>query len=256
MKVLRHCKDRFLQQPRALWNQREFRARHDERQQDLQDQVDRVGNISATYRIKDNGIAASRHLAEGSHMRPGGSADVGDHAYTMYPADKGGDTMKQRWIVVLVAALTFTGVFGFPASGWAAETFRAVLNGGKEVPVCSTAGSGTLELVVPDDQSRIDFLLQYALEGSVMVAHIHLGKRTEAGGVIVFFCGGGGKPDCPPSPAAVSGTMVAGDILGPAGQGIAPGEFGELLRAIRSGQAYANVHSNICPSGEVRGQIR
>jgi hypothetical protein len=29
-----------------------------------------------------------------------------------------------------------------------------------------------------------------------------------------------------------------------------------LLRAIRSGQAYANVHSNICPSGEVRGQIR
>lgn len=163
--------------------------------------------------------------------------------------------MKQRWIVVLVAALTFTGVFGLPSLAVAAETFRATLTGPKEVPVCSTTGIGELELTIPDDQSRIDFVLAYALEGSVTVAHIHLGRRTEAGGIIVFFCGGGGKPDCPPSPATVTGTIVAGDVLGPAPQGIALGEGGELLRELRDGHTYANVHSNICPSGEVRGQI-
>jgi CHRD domain len=174
----------------------------------------------------------------------------------MYPAEKGGDAMKQRWTVVLVAALTFTAVFGLPALAVAAETFRATLTGPKEVPVCSTTGSGELELTLPDDQSRLDFVLTYALEGSVMVAHIHLGKRTEAGGVSVFFCGGGGKPACPPSPATVTGTIVPGDVIGPADQGIAPGEGGELLRELRAGRTYANVHSDICPDGEVRGQIR
>jgi hypothetical protein len=173
----------------------------------------------------------------------------------MYPAEKGGDAMKRRWTVVLVAALTFTGVFGLPASAVAAETFRATLTGPKEVPVCSTTGRGELELTIPDDQSRIDFALAYELEGSVTVAHIHLGKRTEAGGGIVFFCGGGGKPACPPSPATVTGTIVPGDVVGPAGQGIAPGQGEELARELREGRTYANVHSDICPNGEVRGQI-
>ncbi|MGH8066129.1 MAG: CHRD domain-containing protein [Candidatus Entotheonellia bacterium] len=164
--------------------------------------------------------------------------------------------MKYRWIIVLVAALTVTGVIVVPSLAVAAETFKATLTGPKEVPVCSTTGSGTLQLTIPDDQSRIDFALTYDLDGSVVVAHIHLGKRTEAGGVSVFFCGGGGKDACPPSPATVNGTIVAADVLGPVNQGIAAGEFTEVLSAIRNRLTYANVHSDICPSGEVRGQIR
>jgi len=164
--------------------------------------------------------------------------------------------MKHRWILALVAALTVTGVIVLPSLAVAAESFKATLTGPKEVPVCSTTGSGTLQLTIPDGSTQIDFTLTYDLDGSITVAHIHLGKRTEAGGVSVFFCGGGGKPDCPASPNTVTGTIVAGDVLGPIPQGIAPGQFDELLSAIRSGFTYANVHSDICPSGEVRGQIR
>ena len=44
-------------------------------------------------------------------------------------------------------------------------------------------------------------------------------------------------------------------MIGPAGQGIAPGEYNELLRAIRAGVTYANVHSTKFPSGEIRAQL-
>ena len=45
------------------------------------------------------------------------------------------------------------------------------------------------------------------------------------------------------------------DIIGPAGQGITAGEWGELVAAIRSGVTYANVHTTAHPGGEIRGQI-
>ena len=40
-----------------------------------------------------------------------------------------------------------------------------------------------------------------------------------------------------------------------AGQGISSGEFDELVRALRAGVAYANVHSSRWPGGEIRGQL-
>ena len=196
-------------------------------------------------------------MGEGVTHDPGGSSSVGEHAYGIHLAEEGGDAMKHRWIIVLVSALTVVaGMIGVRSLALAAETFNATLTGPHEVPVCSTTGTGSLQLTIPDGGTQIDFSLTYDLDGIVTVAHIHLGHRTEAGGVSVFFCGGGGKPNCPPSPNTVMGTIVAGDVLGPIPQGIAPGEFEELLSAIRNHLTYANVHSDICPSGEVRGQIR
>jgi hypothetical protein len=53
----------------------------------------------------------------------------------------------------------------------------------------------------------------------------------------------------------VSGTVSAENVVGPAGQGIAAAEWQEALAALRSGVAYANVHSTKHPGGEIRGQI-
>jgi len=47
----------------------------------------------------------------------------------------------------------------------------------------------------------------------------------------------------------------ASNVIGPAGQGIAAGEFEEAIRAMRNGAAYANAHTTVYPSGEIRGQI-
>jgi hypothetical protein len=45
-------------------------------------------------------------------------------------------------------------------------------------------------------------------------------------------------------------------VTGPAGQGVAAGELADLIRAIRAGAAYVNVHTATYPTGEIRGQIR
>ena len=54
----------------------------------------------------------------------------------------------------------------------------------------------------------------------------------------------------------VTGTIVPAQVLTATGQGINAGEFDEVVRAIRAGAAYANVHSATFGPGEIRGQIR
>jgi hypothetical protein len=140
--------------------------------------------------------------------------------------------------------------------------FKASLDGYQETPMSlSTAGRGTFRAVIHDDPTMGAMMIEYELSyeglegGSAMVAHIHLGQRATSGGVSAFLCGGSGKPECPPDGGTVSGVIVPSDIIGPAGQGIEPGEFEELVLAIRSGAAYANVHTTGRPGGEIRGQI-
>ena len=76
------------------------------------------------------------------------------------------------------------------------------------------------------------------------------------GGVSFFLCGGSTKPDpCPNGAGRVVGDVTAADVVGPNGQGIEPGSFGEILRAMRAGMAYANIHTTRWGGGEIRGQI-
>ena len=83
---------------------------------------------------------------------------------------------------------------------------------------------------------------------------MHFGNRNIAGGISAFLCGGGSKPPCPQS-GTVTGTITAADVIGPAAQGIEPGAMAELIRAMRAGETYANVHSSKFPGGEIRAQI-
>jgi hypothetical protein len=136
---------------------------------------------------------------------------------------------------------------------------RARLDGYQETPTLSTTGHGQFEARI--NENSIDYTLTFAdLESAVIQAHIHLGRPAIQGGVSAFLCGGGGKPACSTTATGtsgmVSGTIVAADVIGPATQGIAPGEFDELVRAMRASATYANVHSTGHPGGEIRGRIR
>jgi hypothetical protein len=130
------------------------------------------------------------------------------------------------------------------------------LTGYQENPDISTTGTGSFEATIDDDAQTIAYELSYSgLEGGAAFgAHIHLGKRAVNGGVSAFLCGGGDKPACPVS-GTVTGVIDAADVIGPGGQGIAAGEFGELVAAMRAGHSYANVHTPTWPGGEIRAQI-
>ena len=105
--------------------------------------------------------------------------------------------------------------------------------------------------------TQISYSLTYsALQGgSALAAHIHFAQTSVNGGVVAFLCGGGGKPACPVNGGTVPGTIVAADVLAVPAQGIAAGDLASVLRAMRSGVTYANVHSAAFPGGEIRCQI-
>ncbi len=136
------------------------------------------------------------------------------------------------------------------------------LEGAPGGPV-SSAASGEFEATIDDATQTISYTLTYSgLEGDVRQGHIHFGQRSVNGGISAWLCEttfnpsptGPATPDCPQS-GTVTGTLGTADVVGPTGQGIAAGEFGELAAALRAGRAYANVHSTKFPGGEVRGQI-
>ncbi len=168
---------------------------------------------------------------------------------------------RRLQLAAVVAVLGLLGVVTASVAGGGGRNVREHLTGYEETPLTlSTTGFGDFRAEVRD--SEIRYRLSYGgLEGDATQAHIHLGREATTGGGSAFLCsnlgnGPAGTQACPPQPATVSGTIKPADVVGPAGQGINPGEYNELLRAIRAGATYANVHSTKYPSGEIRAQIK
>jgi hypothetical protein len=159
--------------------------------------------------------------------------------------------------LLVVVALGVAGATALATGGGGGQRFSTNLTGFQEVPAISTGASG--RFVATLDGDELSYELSYSgIEGGTAVfAHIHLGQRAVNGGVSAFLCGGGDKPACPATEGTVTGVIDPADVIGPAGQGIAPGEFDELIGAMRAGVTYANVHSDpMYLGGEIRGQIR
>jgi len=110
------------------------------------------------------------------------------------------------------------------------------------------------------DGSSIAWTLSYAgLTGGALAAHIHFGQPQNTGSVVVFFCGGGGRPACPDNgtdhSGTVTGTWTGADILGVPAQNVTAGDFAGFLKILNARLGYANVHTPNFPAGEIRGQV-
>lgn len=160
-----------------------------------------------------------------------------------------------RKVLFIVAAASLLLVALAPvAVGDDDNEFEAGLNGYLEVPSISTGARGSFHAELKGSTLHYRLTIRDFKEPPLF-AHIHFARPDVNGGVAAFLCGGGGKPVCP-SNGTVRGTVVAANVVGPTGQGIAPGEFAELIRAMRNNATYANVHSPTYPGGEIRGNIR
>jgi hypothetical protein len=92
----------------------------------------------------------------------------------------------------------------------------------------------------------------------VRQAHIHVAQRSVNGAIVLWLCGTatnpgpGGTQVCPQS-GTVVGTLTAANLQVSVTQQVA--EFADVIAAIRAGAAYANVHTDVSPGGEIRGQV-
>ncbi len=180
--------------------------------------------------------------------------------------------MKLLSQMAFISLVLLVGVAGAKDKGKAKNPgtlIRADLIGVREVPAVSTVASGQFKATIVNE-AAIEYDLSFSgLESTVTQAHIHIGQKFVAGGITLWLCQTGTNkdptnlaPQCPQS-GTVHGLLTEKNIVGPTAQGIAGGatggtvaEFAEILKLIRSVLTYANVHSTVSPSGEIRGQIK
>ena len=189
-------------------------------------------------------------------------------------------TLTQRSAAAILAAFTV----GFSAAAIAdndrndGDRFSARLSGYNEVHFIATAPAlrgaistqarGSFRAVIDDRANTIHYELSYeGLESDVTQSHIHFGQRHTVGGIVVWLCETDAAkhpvpalrrpvtPQCPQA-GTVTGTIGPEKVIAATGQGIDAGQFDEVVRAIRAGRVYANVHSATFGSGEIRGQLR
>jgi hypothetical protein len=163
-------------------------------------------------------------------------------------------------VAVLAAAFTLSS----PDPVFAQEEgkFSARLKSFSEVPSISSPATGSFRATLSEDGLSLAYTLSYTgLLAPVLQAHIHFGQTHTNGAIMVFLCQTGTNPDptglaplCV-NDGSVSGTITAANIIQAGNQGIGAGEYEEFLAALQGGSGYANVHTTMFTSGEVRGQV-
>ncbi len=168
---------------------------------------------------------------------------------------------RKLQLVLVVGVMSVLGAVGV-AVATGGSGFNEHLTGYEEtLQSVSTPADGEFKLHVNRSTQELEYSLTYSgFDTPVLQAHIHFGAPAQTGGVSVFLCtnlgnGPAGTPECPTPGGTVTGTLRPADVVGPAAQGIAPGEFNELVAAIQAGYTYANVHSQARPGGEIRAQL-
>ena len=166
---------------------------------------------------------------------------------------------KNKLAIVTVLSVVLTAPIAARA-----ERIRAALTGYEEVPVVSTVASGEFVGMISRDDQSIDYQLTYTgLQGTVTQAHIHVAQPSVNGSIVIWLCetatnpGPAGTPTCTPGSGIFTGTITAANVVAgaTASQQLAAGELAEVIAAMRAGAVYVNVHTNLSPGGEIRGQI-
>jgi hypothetical protein len=153
--------------------------------------------------------------------------------------------MKKVRLLLLFMLIALFAVVG--TAGAQPENFRAHLSGGEEVPPVGTTATGQAVFQLNSSGTSLNYKLIVANIDNVFAAHIHCAPAGANGGVGVTLFSS-------PTSGPVNGILAEGTITAPEGCGWA--DLDAVVAAMRSGNAYVNVHTRPgTPSGEIRGQI-
>lgn len=178
-------------------------------------------------------------------------------------------------LLKFLAAGVVVGITALPIAATAQEV-HADCDGYQVVSSQSTTGTATFRAKVDRVARTIQYELTYSnLVGDIIQSHIHFSRPGSNGGIVLFLCTNAGNTPASATPAplcpgtregTVTGTLQATDVVylpfgnqfppPPAGtQGISPGDFDSVVRALDAGATYVVVHTKAQPTGELRGQI-
>jgi hypothetical protein len=129
------------------------------------------------------------------------------------------------------------------------------------VPAGASFALGTATLNVNADQTQIAYRLTYqGFVNAVQQAHIHAGVSGANGPIIFFLCTNLTPPQGVPTPQAcplgsgtITGTLTAADFIATTGT-VVLNNFGQAINAILLNGTYTNIHTDVFPQGEIRGQ--
>lgn len=132
-----------------------------------------------------------------------------------------------------------------------ARTYTAFLTGNQEVPAVAASGAGEAIFTLNKEKTELAYKLIVANTDQIKFAHIHAGAPGENGPPVAFLL-----EQQDPSTGLINGVLSEGvikseDLIGP----LAGKSLSDLVALLESGNAYANIHTDEFPAGELRGQI-
>ena len=160
----------------------------------------------------------------------------------------------KRFFPFLLAAAMLAALWASSVSAASDRTFVTHLSGDQEVGGVDTQAQGEAIFHLSKDGTELRYKLIVANIDDVLMSHIHMAPAGTNGPVVVWL-----YPSSPPAqliPGRSQGVLAEGvitsaDLVGP----LAGMDLSDLLDAIRSGDAYVNVHTTAHPGGEIRGQL-
>ena len=141
-------------------------------------------------------------------------------------------------------------------------------NGGQEVPAHDTQGQAQAIFHLSTDGSSLDYKLIAANIDNVFMAHIHMQVPGQNGPIVVWLYPSTAPVPGPPGAGRTDGVLAEGTITAANLTGPLTGQpLADLVAAMRTGNAYVNLHTNDgvdgidtgagdFPGGEIRADIR
>jgi len=148
------------------------------------------------------------------------------------------------------AAATATTGGGTAISSTGQQTFTATMTGSEEVPPKNTQATGSAKFVSSSDGNSMTYRVRVAHINGVTMAHIHSGSIGKNGPIVVTLFKSA-APTGPMNGPLSQGTITSANLEGP----LKGKTISDLVKLINDGKAYANVHTQQNPKGEIRGQI-
>ena len=166
---------------------------------------------------------------------------------------------KTPWLIgIVTAALALSALVSVSSGSLVTlshaqgeQKFTAKMTGKDEVPPHDTKATGTAEFTLSADGKTMSYKVDVMNIDKVTVAHIHQGKPGENGPPVVWLFNSSSNPTGPMNGKLSEGKITSSDLVGP----LKGKQISDLVKLINDGNAYANVHTQQNPKGEIRGQI-